>query len=316
MFFFLKFSMAYCCFAVLTVFLTRENPIASLASVLITTQGLLLLFAQMVLVFALAGIAMNAVTKKQPVRDTILAVLFASVGVLFLHGSFTLVKTSLPYIVPFYADPGFALLDSVLHGGSDPWVFAYKLAEVLPMQWILPFYLDVWAWPALLLPLIIAAFDTDKVRIQRIVLLYVMAWIVIGNILALAGMSAGPVFYDRLLGGDRFADLTAALMNDDLAATRFGSIQEFLWQVYSGQGQSGGSGISAFPSVHVSIATVSAIYLYERSRWLAPLGVGFVVIILFLSVYTGYHYAIDGYASILIIVGLWLWMKRRDARLA
>ena len=78
-------------------------------------------------------------------------------------------------------------------------------------------------------------------------------------------------------------------------------MKKALWNVYVDHGQAFGSGISAFPSVHVAMAVVTSLYLAERSRWLAPVGIAFVAIILFMSVYSGFHYAIDGYASILVV---------------
>ena len=62
-----------------------------------------------------------------------------------------------------------------------------------------------------------------------------------------------------------------------------------------------GGGISAFPSMHAAMATLWAGYLVERSRWLAPIGLGFLAVILYLSVYTGWHYAVDGIASIAVV---------------
>ncbi|MFV2033804.1 MAG: phosphatase PAP2 family protein, partial [Halocynthiibacter sp.] len=220
----------------------------------------------------------------------------------------------LPYIVPFYADPFFAELDRVMMGGTDPWELVYAFAEYLPMQVILPVYLKGWALPAIFLPVFLAALDGDRARVNRFLILYVVAWVVLGNILALVGMSAGPVYYDRLIEGAQFGELTAALQQSGVKSAQLGQIQENLWTIYAEQGQAIGSGISAFPSVHVAIATVFGLYLAERARLLAPLGLLFVVIILFLSVYTGYHYAIDGYASIAVIVGLWWLLRRRAVR--
>ena len=59
---------------------------------------------------------------------------------------------------------------------------------------------------------------------------------------------------------------------------------------------------------------VSAIYLWERSRWLLIVGAPFVMTIFFLSVASGYHYAVDGYASAAIIFAAWRWLLYRDAK--
>jgi len=148
---------------------------------------------------------------------------------------------------------------------------------------------------------------------MRTMVLYGFGWVVIGNVLALAGMSAGPVFYDRIYGGDRFADLATAIAATPRLADYFGLIQDDLWLAYAKQEQMIGSGISAFPSVHVAIAMVTALYMWERSRILGLLGAGFVAVILFLSIYSGYHYALDGYVSIAVIWGAWAVMRKRAA---
>ena len=67
----------------------------------------------------------------------------------------------------------------------------------------------------------------------------------------------------------------------------------------------GGAAISAFPSMHVAVATIWAIYMTERSWFFAPVAIGFAVTILFLSVYTGWHYAVDGYVSIAVILAIY-----------
>lgn len=233
--------------------------------------------------------------------------LFASI---MLQTAFSFLKSSIPGIVPFYADPALAEADRWLHGGVDPWVIAHRVGANLPVDSLLPVYLSVWLVPAIFLAMIMAVSDSSAERKARFLVLYLFCWVVIGNVLAVAGSSVGPVFYDALLGGTRFADLHAALDQSGVAASRIGYVQERLWESYSSQGMAIGTGISAFPSVHVAIATLTALYLYERSRWLAVPGLVFLVTILFLSVYTGYHYAIDGYVSIVLVTGAWVALRR------
>ena len=151
---------------------------------------------------------------------------------------------------------------------------------------------------------------------KRFAILHVVCWVGLGNVLALAFSSVGPVFYDRLLDTDRFAELLLALKTSGIEASRIGAIQANLWTLYIEEGQAVGSGISAFPSVHVGVATVFALYLMERSKWLAPIAILFLAMILFFSVYLGYHYALDGYASIIVIVAAWALLRRRNVAFA
>ena len=39
---------------------------------------------------------------------------------------------------------------------------------------------------------------------MRFIALYFTCWVLLGTALAVAGASVGPVFYDALVGGDRF----------------------------------------------------------------------------------------------------------------
>ena len=314
---FLRFSLAYFCVALLIILTTRSNGLEPLyftlhQGVMIAPDLAKVIGVAIVLVMALSLLARD----RKRMGETLTLVAFGAVATILFHISFALIKTSLPYMVPFYADPFWARLDQSLHGGTAPWVYAHKIAALLPfdVKKSFPLYLEYWAIPALYLPVLMAAFDRDQNRVGRMITLYLVVWVLIGNVMALAGMSAGPIFYDRLYGGDTFAGLHQALVANGVNDTMVGRVQDGLWHLYSEQLQAFGSGISAFPSVHVGAILVGAIYLWERSKWLLPIGLAYVIVILFLSIYTGYHYAIDGYISILVVMLSWrflLWRERQ-----
>lgn len=235
--------------------------------------------------------------------------IFAGVGCIAIQIGFTFLKSSIPSFVPFYADPFLADLDRLLHG-TDPWRLAHATLSPEIAHQALPFYLHIWAIAAIALPVIIAVTDRDPARIMRFSLIYLFVWIGLGNFLALAGSSVGPVFYDGLEGGTRFADLTVALQTSGITDSMVGKIQNYLWTAFQSKALLFGSGISAFPSVHLGITTFAALYMYERSRLLLPAGVAFVLTVQTLSVYTGYHYAVDGYFSILAVILVWSLIRR------
>ncbi|MCB2116319.1 MAG: phosphatase PAP2 family protein [Rhodobacteraceae bacterium] len=197
-----------------------------------------------------------------------------------------------------------------------------------------------WAWPALvLIPVVagprrlvrnlgevgyavigsvvfqvaVALTDEDAARRRRFIALFFLAWVGLGNALAIAGSSVGPVFYDGLLDSDRFALLDSALAASPIQGTGFAQVQDYLWQAHTDGGVAFGSGISAFPSVHVAVATMTMLYLYERRLMLVLPGILFLGAIFFLSIYSGYHYALDGYVSFVVVLGAWV-MLRRAAR--
>ncbi|SFR32120.1 phosphatase PAP2 family protein [Litoreibacter janthinus] len=313
---YLLFSLAYLACAVALVFALREQPGVLLQGAVQTSLYLLRSFAEWMPILGVFLAGSLFLTRKFGIKERILPTLYALLGCLAFSMAFSLVKTSIPYIQPFYADPLFADLDRALHFGVDPWRITHAIAAYVPPAAIVILYFMVWFLPAVFLPVFIALTDTDKDRSKRFMILYVGSWIGLGNLLAVVGSSAGPVYYDRLLGTARFSDLTIALESSGISASALGRVQENLWQFYSEGGQSLGSGISAFPSVHVGLAAVTLLYLWERSRLLAPFGVVFAVMILFSSVYHGWHYAVDGYVSIAVVTVLWAALRRRNVAIA
>jgi membrane-associated phospholipid phosphatase len=302
-------------FSILIVFLTRENPNEALLAIFARSVGRAPAMMPFLVMLLCGGLIVETFREQGRPRVRLLfEALAAFAGTVVFHAGFGLVKTSMPYIIPFWSDPVLANLDAALHFGFDPWQLAYGLADYLPIDFVLSMYLGAWAFPALCFPMLLATLDTDGARVRRYLLLFVFAWVLIGNVVALAFMSVGPVFYDLLLGTERFAGLISALATGPIQNTDYPDVQANLWHVYINNGQAFGSGISAFPSVHVSVAMVAFLYMAERSRWLAPVGFVFLLCILFLSVYTGYHYAVDGYTSILIMLGLNWVLKKREAR--
>lgn len=234
-------------------------------------------------------------------------------AVLFFVG-FSMLKASMPLILPFHADRALARLDAGLHGGSDPWVFAHALLPDWPWGLVSFIYIELWLLTAIGFPVVLAIAEHDAGRRRRFLALFVFCWVGLGLAAALAGLSVGPIYYDRLLGGARFEALHDALARSGVADSALGALQDQLWAYYQGGEPAHGSGISAFPSVHVAIATLYMLYLAERSRWLLMPGILYLVTIQFLSVLTGYHYAIDGYVSILLVIAVWALLRRRDPR--
>jgi membrane-associated phospholipid phosphatase len=116
-------------------------------------------------------------------------------------------------------------------------------------------------------------------------------------------MSAGPAFYGKVTGdGSRFAAQLDFLARGSGWAESAASYQQYLWMLHS-LGQTGfGSGISAFPSVHVGLATFNALFVWEYDRRLGILAFAYAALIEMSSVYLGWHYAIDGYAAAMATV--------------
>jgi membrane-associated phospholipid phosphatase len=102
--------------------------------------------------------------------------------------------------------------------------------------------------------------------------------------LAYVFSSAGPLFTGRY-------DLAVAPQSVRVPA-------EFLWANYTQKGALLGGGISAFPSLHVAIATWFALVL--RDRGFPRLGLAYALAVFACSVVLGWHYAADGVGGAII----------------
>ena len=141
-------------------------------------------------------------------------------------------------------------------------------------------------------------------RSRRFLTAVALAWVGLGAIAATVFASAGPCYYGQVTGDPTpYANLLVALGRQPLLATR---IQQALWRAYEGGLVGIGSGISAFPSMHVA---VPALYALAAGQW-RPMWWGLVALTWFGSVALGWHYAVDGLAGILGAWGCW-WLAGR-----
>ena len=132
------------------------------------------------------------------------------------------------------------------------------------------------------------------------------------SFLAILFSSAGPVYYGRVVGDNSvYAPLMDSLyaFNEEFSEGWFKifslNTQETLWENYLKQDVNIGSGISAMPSMHLSIATLLYLSARQLNSAFGYLMLTFLIIILIGSVHLGWHYAIDGYAGILLTCLVW-----------
>lgn len=224
-----------------------------------------------------------------------------------LMGAFTSVKTMLPAISGFVWDAPLADLDAILHGGLDPWRL---LTAITSRPWLLHavefVYASGWMVMIGMVPAIVALSPKLAAIRLRFFITYILCWILLGNLLAAAAMSAGPAYFGEITGDfERFRPLLDQVAANAGRLWSAFDIQRMLWQAYANDVPALGSGISAFPSLHVAMATLWAIVAFERSWKLGIAALAFLAFILAGSVALGWHYAIDGYVSIPLTILIW-----------
>ena len=236
----------------------------------------------------------------------------ATVIVFFCVGiaAFSTYKHSIPDLVPFFADRPLADLDEWLHGGPA-WRLTHGIspgaAEALAYL-----YGPVWFAEMLGLVLFAAFLPDDRLRV-RYLISYAATIVLLGTVLRVVGASAGPIFFDRLFEGDRFADLMASLAAQP-AGVQMLRASDYLFASYQSNDAVFGAGISAMPSIHVAMAVLNALFLARINRWLGMAGWAFAACIMVGSVHFGWHYALDGYVSIVAVFLIWHAAGRLAAR--
>jgi hypothetical protein len=210
--------------------------------------------------------------------------------------SFAALKAGIPKAVPFWLDVPLANAEHQIFG-LHPWQISHAL-----LGWATPVIDAVYATfvPFETTGFVIVLCARPSAWKSRALLTIVLAWFVMGVLCAYLLSSAGPVFYDRVFGGNTFAGLTQMVGHDAPLTAR---VSEFLWEAHSQDREVMLNGISAMPSMHVAGALWIALVL-GRTR-IAPLGWAYYALIWIGSVHLGWHYLSDGLAGTVGILVLW-----------
>lgn len=240
------------------------------------------------------------------------------VGVMLFTPSFSAFKSAMPLFAQFDWDLTFIWLDRAMHG-ADPWrilqpVFGYpivtSLMSVLYHVWILLIYAG---------SVYFAVYQANADLRRRYFVSFLLCWAILGMGVASAFASYGPCFVGPMQGNPYFDEQMAYLRAaNEIWPVMTIEVQDTLIAWHQSGDHGLGRGISAFPSMHVSLALL----FFLAMRQVSPIagwvfGVYFALIFLG-SVHLGYHYAVDGYASIIGTVLIWVavgwWFDRKSRR--
>ncbi len=227
-------------------------------------------------------------------------------ALMFFTGTFTTIKTALSNQTGFIYDVMLANVDKTIHVDTDPWKWFEPLIANQTALSVIEWNYGI-GWFVICYGLLFWACVSPKaadIR-TRYVMCFMILWAVLGNILAGIFISAGPAFYGQVTGDEgRFAPLLQHLaISSDNPASAAG-YQDYLWQAYLTGDAGFGTGISAFPSIHVALITMNALFVNDFNKKLGLLMFLYVGIIQASSVALGWHYAIDGYISIAFVIAL------------
>lgn len=219
-------------------------------------------------------------------------------------------KAMIPAIQPFVYDVLFGQIDKAVHGGFYPHELLQPLMGFPVISFIVLLLYNLWL-PLVFMVFLVQILDRGNPRMQRRYLMsFLLAWMLIGTFGAVLLSSAGPAYYEQVVGLVPGTGPYAGLLGyygDVEAVLPFflGDMHAMLWQFYQDGTVGPGAGISAMPSVHVALATHMFLVMRHRGQmWARIFGV-YAVVIMLGSVHLGWHYAVDGYLGGALMVLIW-----------
>jgi hypothetical protein len=259
---------------------------------------------------ALSRLAVKAL--REPAE--LISFILMNIGVVLFISCFSFLKSMIPVLNPFSYDVQFAQIDQFLHFGLHPWEIVHGILDSPHFTAFISFMYSLWFflfWGILFM--FILLLKQPELRQQYIVSFY-LCWFVVGVLFATLLSSGGPIFYEYIVdGNDVYQPLMDRLKQQDSGLVDSGAwvhvwalnIRDLLWERYINAESGLGSGISAMPSMHVSIAVLMALGVSQLNKYWGFVFWFYAFVIMIGSVHLAWHYAIDGYVSFILTYIIW-----------
>lgn len=217
-------------------------------------------------------------------------------------GAFSSMKALIPKVNPYSWDSILSKADRGLFMGVDPWRITHMVVGPAGTAFLDTVY-ALWGplMAAVLFGVSLFASPTFK---RRFFLAFVATWIILGLLVATAMSSAGPCFLE-MLGDPAAAHYRGLFPLRNAPGAEFA--ESYLAQSYRDGHETLAIGISAFPSLHVSVSALYVVAFWRSGPIARAATMTFYFLILLGSVHLGWHYLVDGLFGTAGVVAIWLW---------
>jgi hypothetical protein len=237
------------------------------------------------------------------------------VSVALFMPAFSAVKASIESFHAFNWDRTLIAVDRAIHG-ADAWRLLQPVMGHPVITWFASQLYHAWFALIYVGPILIAFYLSERTLRLRFFLAYLATWTLVGVVLATLLASVGPCFVKPILGLPDFAAQAEYLQHANrihhLAVL---DVQEQLLAWYRTHDRGLGRGITAMPSMHVSLAWLYFLTCRRIDRRLGWSALAFALAVFASSIHLGYHYAVDGYVAVIAVSAIWLACGRVSAML-
>jgi len=233
--------------------------------------------------------------------------------ILVLMSFFGSIKSLIPFINPYYLDQPLVSLDRFVHFGFNPWEITHALFGSVAATLAIDFMYQLWFFALMIYSMWMVLNYKLGVTRAKFLVCYVLTWTILGSVLAVIFSAVGPCFYEPILfssGG--YEPLMSRLHEISEINKGQGGIglhamrnQATLVEYFTDNTIGIGSGITAMPSMHVSFAMLLFLSTRELNKKAGYITLIYLLFIQVGSVHLGWHYAVDGYISMILTWILW-----------
>lgn len=210
-------------------------------------------------------------------------------------------------------DVDFAAWDKWIHFGSYPHQYIIPLVNRLNLG----IFLDRAYYGWLVVMTMVAWFcifaDMRLHRRLRFLWVYFLSWALLGTLAATIFSSAGPLFYATFFNAvdNPYEFITVNMRGLHQQSSLFAdTARRLLLRWHNNSTLFDPNAISAMPSMHIALCWLFVLYAREFGKMQCLVALGFCAVIFTGAVYFGFHYAVDGYVSIMAVSLLWWGMGK------